>query len=278
MMKTHSNHFQFVNSENAAGLTVLNAVMSDFYYSNHAHDDFALGVTLEGVQEFVCNGQKIQSSPGNVILLNPGDVHDGNPGKDTVLKYTILYIDSDEFSPLLGSAAMDKKDFRIPEMHFEDRVLRSLILEMSHFVTKADGKSAFEYEHCLYKIATRLTQRLGIFHPGAWRGHKDTLLLKACEYIHDNIEMDISINDLSRVTNISKFHFIRLFRRQFGLTPHQYIINHKVNRARLELKTGEPPSEVAQRFGFFDVSHMNRHFKRSYGITPRQYQHQLLKG
>ena len=104
---------------------------------------------------------------------------------------------------------------------------------------------------------------------------KDTLLLKVRECIHDNIAEDLSIEELSLVAGISKFHFIRLFRGQFGLTPHQYILNLKINKARSLLEAGRPPSDVAQEFGFFDVSHLNRHFKRSFGITPKQYQLQL---
>jgi AraC-like DNA-binding protein len=277
MAATQPNHFQFVNAESDIAVTVLNAVMSDFSYANHAHEELALGVTLAGVQEFRCNGSRFRSAPGNVILFNPGDVHNGNPGTDTTLRYTMLYLDPNDFLPLVGSAAgTGKTHFRIPETHLRDAALQALILDMSRLIT-GSNRSSLEYEHRLYEIAKRLTQRMGIFSPDSWTGAKDALLLQARDYIHDNIAEDISINDLSRVVNISKFHFIRLFRSQFGLTPHQYILNHRINRVREALGTGASSSDVAQDFGFFDASHMNRYFKRSYGVTPRQYQHQLLK-
>ncbi len=274
-MTMKPNQFQFKNARKTDGMTVLNAVMSDFSYSPHAHEDIALGVTLEGIQEFSCNGKGFKSNPGNIILFNAEDVHDGNPGGDSTLKYTMLYINPREFLPLMASTVqIFDTDLRFPETNFEDTTLQHLILEISNLVAGNDTTS-FQYEHCLYRIAKRLTQRMGRFHPDAWRKNKDKLLLRARDYIHDNVENDISINDLSKVANISKFHFIRLFRSQFGLTPHQYILNHKINRAKLALKSGRPPSHVAQDFGFFDVSHLNRHFKRSFGITPKQYQHQL---
>ncbi|RWU03140.1 AraC family transcriptional regulator [Pseudodesulfovibrio sp. S3] len=272
-----SNRFQFVKAESEIGMTVLNAVMSDFSYAKHAHQELALGVTIEGVQEFSCNGSLFRSHPGNIMLFNPGDVHNGNPGNEDALKYTMLYLDPDDMLRLVGSTAdSGRAQFRFLETHFEDRCLQSLILNMSHLVT-ATGRSSLEYEHCLYELAKRLAQRMGIFSPDAWTGHKDVLLLRAKDYIHDNIAEDISLADLSRVANISKFHFIRLFRSQFGLTPHKYILIHKINRVREALGTGASPSVLAQEFGFFDASHMNRHFKRSYGITPKQYQHQLMK-
>lgn len=277
MAKIQSNHFHFANAKSDINMTVLNAVMSDFSYSKHAHEELALGVTTGGIQEFSCNGSEFRSSPGNIILFNPDDVHNGNPGNDNTLKYTMLYLDPKDFYPLLGSAtALNKTEFRLSENHFTDNILQSLILRTSQLVDET-GHSSLEYEHSLYKIAQRIAQRMGIFRPDSWISNKDTLLLKVTEYIHDNITEDISINDLSMVANISKYHFIRLFRSQFGLTPHQYILNHKINRVKDALGTNESLSHIAQDFGFFDVSHLNRHFKRSYGITPKQYLLQLTK-
>jgi AraC-like DNA-binding protein len=256
---------------------VLNAVMFDFSYTKHAHEELALGVTMEGVQEFTCNGSQFRSHPGNIILFNPGDVHTGNPGNGEALVYTMLYLDTKDFYPLLWSTTeSDQTQFRFAETHFKDAVLQSLILELARII--ADNKRlSVEYGHCRYQIAERLAQRIRLSSTDSRTRNKDTLLLKVQNYIHDNIIEDISIDDLSQVANISKYHFIRMFRNQFGLTPHKYILNLKVNKARTFLETGTPPSEVAQEFGFFDVSHLNRHFKRSFGITPKQYQLQLKR-
>ncbi len=270
-----SNRFEFVNADNDMGTKLLNAVMSDFSYARHSHEELAIGVTMQGVQEFSCKGSLFKSYPGNIILFNPGDVHTGNPGNDEALKYTMLYLDTRDFYPLLwSSTGSDHTQFRFPECHFRDDVLQTLVLEMSQVIS---GKNRFslEYEHCRYQIAKRLAQRIRIADVNVWAENKDTLLLKVRDYIHDNVTEDISIDALSLVANMSKYHLIRMFRNQFGLTPHKYIFNLKVNRARDFLEAGKPPSEVAQEFGFFDVSHLNRHFKRSFGITPKQYQNQV---
>ena len=271
------NTFQFVNSGRNMGVTVLNAVMSDFAYGRHAHEEVAMGVTLDGVQEFSCKGRQFSSVPGDIILFNPGEAHNGNPGDRTALKYTMLYLDPAMFNGLARSAAdCDLAEYRAEEVNFSDPVLRALILRTARLV-EAPDRSKLEIECCLYGLARRLTSRMGVYRPNSWVDSKDALLQRARDYIHDNIENDISIDDLSRAAHLSKYHFIRLFRSQFGLTPHQYIINHRINRVREELAKGAPSSDVAVRFGFFDVSHMNRHFKRAYGLTPRQYQIQFNK-
>ncbi|WP_338666823.1 AraC family transcriptional regulator [Pseudodesulfovibrio methanolicus] len=277
MSTAKDNTFQFVNSGRDLGVTVLNAVMWDFAYGRHAHEEVAMGVTLDGVQEFSCKGKRFSSVPGDIILFNPGEAHNGNPGGGNALKYTMLYLDPAVFNGLARSAAdSDQAEHRAGEVHFSDPVLRTLILRTARLVA-APRRSGLEIESCLYGLARRVTSRMGVYRPDGWTDSKDTLLLRARDYVHDNIEDDISIEDLSRAVHLSKYHFIRLFRSQFGLTPHQYIINYRINRVREELAAGAPSTDVAQRFGFFDVSHMNRHFKRAYGLTPRQYQIQLTK-
>lgn len=275
MVSKKANHFEFIDAESHKGMTVLNAVMTDFSYSKHAHEELAVGVTLSGIQEFTCKGSEFRSMPGDIMIFNPGDVHNGHPGDDTPLEYTMLYLDEDDMS-LMASSSSEAKitEFRHPFNLIKDDRLRLLILRMAELII--GGKvSHLEYEQNQYEIAKYLNIRIGKFTPEILVERKDSILLKARDYIYDNITREVTIDELCQVVNISKFHFIRLFRSQFGMTPHQYILNHRINMVREALKTGVPPSIVAQDFGFFDVSHMNRNFKRSYGLTPRQYQQQL---
>ena len=270
-----SNHFEFVNAGSDGRAKVLKALMSDFSYARHAHEELAVGVTMEGVQEFSSRGCQHRSCPGDIILFNPDDVHNGNPGSREPLKYTMLYLDTEDFYPLFWSATGSQNaQFPVFETHFKDHTLASLILEMSRLVSDGKGLSV-EYEQYRYQIAKRLAQRVHMARDDIWMPQKDSLLRRVRDYIHDKIKDDISVDDLSLVAGVSKYHFIRMFRSQFGMTPHQYILNLKVNRAQGYLETGMLPSDVAQEFGFFDVSHLNRHFKRATGLTPKQYQLQL---
>lgn len=277
MAAAQSNSFRFMRSTSDVHMTVLRAVMSDFSYVKHAHDELALGVTLHGIQEFSCNGQLFRSASGDIICFNPGEVHNGNPGDCDPLKYVMLYLEPEDLRDFMGSVATHHiSDVWVPETHFHDAFLRFLILEASQLAPSAE-RFPLEYEHAVFKIAERLAWRQGLVRPELWQRRKDSLFAKVMDYVHEMIGEEISVEDLSSLVHMSKFHFIRLFRTQFGLTPHQFILNQRVNRAREALTKGGRPSDVAQDFGFFDGSHLNRHFKRIYGITPKQYQIQLLK-
>ncbi|GGC89392.1 hypothetical protein GCM10011382_19570 [Vreelandella lutescens] len=75
-----SSQFEFFKSHHVPSLTVLKAAIEDFSYDRHAHEEYAFGVTLAGRQDFFSGGQFHRSPPGNVILFNPEEVHDGHSG------------------------------------------------------------------------------------------------------------------------------------------------------------------------------------------------------
>ncbi|UQZ88641.1 XRE family transcriptional regulator [Deltaproteobacteria bacterium Smac51] len=69
----------------------------------------------------------------------------------------------------------------------------------------------------------------------------------------------------------SRFHFIRLFRRDTGLTPHQYLLRRRVKLARALLSDRLSIADVALETGFYDQSHLDRYFKKVVGLSPRDY-------
>ena len=81
----------------------------------------------------------------------------------------------------------------------------------------------------------------------------------------------ITLHDLGDALNLSPFQALRLFQRHCGITPHQYLVRYRVEKASRMLLDGEAIAEVAAQVGFTDQSHMTRHFKKVLGVTPSQY-------
>jgi AraC family transcriptional regulator len=95
-------------------------------------------------------------------------------------------------------------------------------------------------------------------------------LTPAQEYIHAHLDKNLSIQELARVVYLSPYHFSRLFKKQFGLAPHEYIIKQRIERVRVLLQNPKLTlAEIAIQVGFVDHSHLLRHFKRLTGRTPR---------
>ncbi|MEM9141456.1 MAG: AraC family transcriptional regulator [Bacteroidota bacterium] len=100
-------------------------------------------------------------------------------------------------------------------------------------------------------------------------------LLTAYEYIQDNITESISLDQLSQISALSKYHIYNSFKTIFGRTPHQYINRQKLIKARAILPLGRySVSEVAHLLGYPDLPTFSKLFKKAYGLPPSLY----LKG
>lgn len=272
------NLFQYCKSRHLDGVTLLHARMHDFSYRRHAHEEFSLGVTLAGRQDFWSEGGFYSSAPGNIILFNPGAVHDGHPGTDDSLYYRMVYIHPEQIVPMLQAAGMRNAGlFRSAETLLNDAHLRGAILQLAGLIEQG-ACGSLEHEQGLYSVAERLAQLQGNFEPARRNRHVDRLLLRAREFIHDNVRQELSLEQISEQAAMSKYHFLRLFRQNFGMTPHQYVLNNRLNRAREALAAGRPLQDVVYDTGFSDLSHLNRRFKPVFGMTPRQYQQVVLNG
>jgi AraC family transcriptional regulator len=89
-------------------------------------------------------------------------------------------------------------------------------------------------------------------------------------YIHDNLDQQLTLSELSFLANMSTYHFARTFKQVTGVAPHRYVLNARVERAKSLLLRGNVSiAEVAQKVGFFDQSHFTNYFKRLVGVTPQ---------
>lgn len=86
-----------------------------------------------------------------------------------------------------------------------------------------------------------------------------------------NYSEPVTLGDLSRMTKLSAYQIIRAFRRELGITPHAWLIRHRVRMGTNLLKEGESIATVASEVGFADQTHFTRHFKRVHGNTPARF-------
>jgi AraC-like DNA-binding protein len=108
--------------------------------------------------------------------------------------------------------------------------------------------------------------------PAAPTGREARRVVDAIRFIESDVARPISLTDLAAVAGMSKYHFLRTFRRLAGVTPHQYLISARMRRSALGLASSRRPVlDVALDSGFGDLSTFNNRFRMTFGLTPTQY-------
>ncbi|OKH55658.1 AraC family transcriptional regulator [Calothrix sp. HK-06] len=108
--------------------------------------------------------------------------------------------------------------------------------------------------------------------PSSTNGLPKRKLQQVLDYIHDNIDEDLTLFKLAAIAHISPSYFSSLFKQSTGLAPHQYIIRYRVERAKQLLLKGKLSiAEISILVGFTHQSHLSYHFRRHFGSSPKKF-------
>ena len=110
-------------------------------------------------------------------------------------------------------------------------------------------------------------------HAGTHENVERAMVVQIKEYITTHDETSLNIEQIAKYVGYDKSYLIRVFKKEVGMTPQQYILNEKVNRAKdlLSHSTLRNLSDISLHAGFFDQSHLNRNFKGLFGTSPKRY-------
>jgi AraC family transcriptional regulator len=102
-------------------------------------------------------------------------------------------------------------------------------------------------------------------------------LRRVLAYISDHLAQPITLADLAALVPMDPYHFLKAFRQAIGITPHQYLLARRMERAQALLKDSTMPiTDVAFQVGFRTPSHFTWHFRRQTGVTPTAYRRAVL--
>ncbi len=231
---------------------------SDHRFPKHHHDLFGIGLIEHGAQKSWSGRGLVEAEAGDVITVNPGEVHDGAPLGDGGRRWTILYLPP----ALVAAAAEDISPGSGLRFEFSQPVYRALPLTQRLRALIAAEEDWAAGEEALLSLLAPLLQSENrpIGTPRA--------LLAIRDWIDAEPEADIPLAALAARANVSRFQLLRSFARLTGLTPHAYRLQRRVQAARRMILSGTPLAEAAAASGFADQSHMTRLFRRVYGLAP----------
>lgn len=185
-----------------------------------------------------------------------------------------------ELTPDFISACRGKTDHAMASSRFfstEDPLLIEIVRAL-WIDARSDAPRGELYAHSLGAalVAHVLKQcHLGDSSDGA-AALSPGVLRQVIEYVSDNLEHDVRLDDLARVAGTGMNRFVRCFKHSTGMSPYQYVVRARIERARTLLANCSlPMTEIAARTGFADQSHFSNTFRRMTGLSPRVYRNTI---
>ena len=239
---------------------------TDRSFPRHAHDHLGFGVLAFGAHRSWSGIGAVEAAPGDCIMVNPGEIHDGVAVDGGLRGWRMLYLDPGLPGRLLDGEAGDAAETVRPAAR--DPALAALFAEA--FAGVAERRpDPLAAEAGLVAAAGALLGRHGLRGPRA--GATTPGVGRALRRIDDAPEVPASLAELAALAGTSRFALLRGFKREVGATPHAYLLQRRLRLARRLLAAGTAPAEVAAASGFADQSHLTRAFLRQFGVTPGRY-------
>ena len=261
-----------IKLKNIGFVELLQASFTKQSFNKHFHEEFCFGVVESGQLDFNYRGKKVSANKGIINLCNPGEVHDGFT--KTGWAYRMFYVD-----PLLMkelSSEISGKHNDIPffkEGVIEDKKMSQRLLSLHKVMTDENIFTIEKEELFLTVVAAFIKKHADSFIPIAPLISSKPIINNVIDYINDNLSQELLVSELSEQAGFSLFHFIRSFKKEVGLTPKEYVIQQRINKATalIQKHNQYPLNQIALECGFYDQSHMNKYFKSYKGLTPSSY-------
>jgi AraC-like DNA-binding protein len=237
-------------------------------YAPHAHASLSIGV-VDGGHSVFQHGHKSQPlSRGDVVLIPAGEVHACNPEDDGRWSYQMLYLDPHWVRDVLGEMG-----------NFDAQVLQHL---PGHTTPRHLHTRLSDLNRCLFghapvqdKEAALLLLVGDLFGSAPTRRSQPQLNMARLRGVQAMIQArcaeTLTLDEMAAQACMSRYHFVRSFKRAVGLTPHAWQLDQRIQRARHLLDQGMCLADTALHLGFADQSHFQRAFKQRVAATPGEY-------
>ena len=241
----------------------------NWFNIQHSHDFWEILYVAGGAGEAILEGKKFRLAPGDLVVVNPGTLHEERSDAKAPLRLIFLAI-RDFAVPGLPAGCLSQEKYRVLSCgdyrYKMDIYLRELLQE-----TSSQIEFYQEISQGLVSALLVLVMRLIRINP-----EDEAALSQECqkikEYLDQNFTSPITLDSLSETVYISKHYLSHLFKEQTGVSPIKYLTSKRMEKAcELLSETELPVSEVSKAVGYENPLYFSQVFKRIYGISPVKY-------
>lgn len=228
------------------------AVYIENIYNNtefkpHFHQTYSFALITNGECSVEFKNRTINYKKNDFRIINPNEIHMVKSG---IWEYKSVVFEKEFVNKITSEIA------NIKNVIFQNKISSN---EINRLFCKMYNKN----EEAVYFFFEKLiSYTQDIILP-------DVKLKNSIKLIDNNFTQKLDLQTLADSEHLSKYHFLRLFKNQIGLTPHQYIIIKRLNYALKLMKKEKNLSIVAVSAGFSDQSHFIKEFKKVFGFTPK---------
>ena len=241
--------------------------MTSHVYPMHTHEAWALLIVDDGMIRYDLHRHEHGALHQAVTLLPPRIPHNGRAATSDGFHKRVVYLDLSYLDASLIGRAVDQ-----PVLF--DPLLRQRVHQLHRTLEEPGAELAAESR--LAFVAERLRHHLDAGHldkgAGAWPAPAPADVARQLrDLLDERFREKVTLRQAADAVHAHPAHLVRMFSREFGISPHQYLTGRRVDLARQLLLDGMPPSDAAAAVGFFDQSHLNRTFRRLLGTSPGRF-------
>ena len=233
------------------------------------HDRVSIALVTSGTFRYRTDAGEAILYPGAFLLGNAGSCYECGHEHSHGDRCLAMHVDPELFAEAASGASGSNRT------GFRTAFLPALSDFTAASVSLLDAAaSPLTVEETILALIGQVVLAAGINHtpPRKPRPAATRRMPRVLEFIENNLASDMSLTDLSGLAAMSKYHFLRTFKRATGLTPHQYIVGRRMCRVAVALRaTQSQIAHVAAEQGFRDLSTFNHAFRRVMGVTPTAF-------
>ena len=244
----------------------------------HYHDFYEVFCFLDGEVDYWIEGSTYHLKPGDILLINPTELHKPIPRSETEnYERIVLWLNKNYLSKIndsLFESCFDTSRPTYKKIMHPTKLQKSEILSLFNSLLKEYHSDEFASEVCAYGILLQIMTVLNRVSLGTGSHRSDkfgtpTLITDVLLYINEHYNEEISLDSLANHFFVSKYHLSHEFSKAVGTSLHRYITLKRLNIAHEMLTGGIAPSNASSQCGFGDYTSFFRAFKAEYGISPR---------
>lgn len=256
---------EFIESEvlpNTTGSILIRGTFRGFAFPRHMHESYSIGLVHQGVNRFECAGTSWAARSDTLCVMNPDQVHSGEADNEG-WRYTNLFLEPAALLSALGKEA-NASPIWFRQQVLDDPFAVARFKAMTEACAPGSESMAAECEFIL--LLSRLGRMAG--GPSSQKETSGNAIMRVRDMLDSVCDRCITLAELAQVGDMSTFHLVRSFTKEFNISPYAYHMNRRLQLAQRMIEAGTFVAEATFATGFTDQAHFTRHFRRFLGITP----------